>query len=40
MKSSEYSKQKEETLAYFEKAGIVLTEAEKNNVEVADFGLG
>lgn len=40
MKSSEYLKQKEETLAYFKKAGIVLTDAEKANVEVADFGLG
>jgi len=28
------------TLEYFEKAGIVLTEKEKQNIEVADFGLG
>lgn len=27
-------------LDYFEKAGIVLTEEEKRNIEVADFGLG
>jgi D-lyxose ketol-isomerase len=27
-------------LKYFEKAGIILTEQEKNNIEVADFGLG
>ncbi|MDO8685405.1 MAG: D-lyxose/D-mannose family sugar isomerase [Clostridiales bacterium] len=27
-------------LDYFEKASIVLTEEEKNNIEVADFGLG
>ncbi len=26
-------------LAYYEKAGIVLTDAEKENVELADFGL-
>jgi D-lyxose ketol-isomerase len=28
------------TLEYFGKAGIVLTELEKDNIEVADFGLG
>lgn len=27
-------------LQFFEKAGIVLTEQEKKNIEVADFGLG
>ncbi|NJD04834.1 MAG: D-lyxose/D-mannose family sugar isomerase [Ruminiclostridium sp.] len=27
-------------LDYFNRAGIILTEAEKNNIEVADFGLG
>lgn len=27
-------------LAYFEKAGIVITEEEKEGIEVADFGLG
>jgi D-lyxose ketol-isomerase len=26
--------------AYFEKAGIVLKQEEKENIEVADFGLG
>lgn len=31
---------KKRALGYFEKAGIVLTAAEKENVEVADFGLG
>lgn len=30
----------EYTLAAFERAGIVLTEEEKGNIEVADFGLG
>lgn len=29
-----------EALAYFEKAGIVLTQTEKTGIEVADFGLG
>lgn len=28
------------TLAYFDKAGIVLTEQERRNVEIADMGLG
>ena len=28
------------TLEYFKKAGIALTDDEKNNIEVADFGLG
>ncbi|HHV99297.1 MAG TPA: D-lyxose/D-mannose family sugar isomerase [Clostridiaceae bacterium] len=27
-------------IEYFEKASIVITEEEKNNIEVADFGLG
>lgn len=27
------------TLEFFEKAGIVLTDKEKANIEVADFGL-
>ena len=40
MKRQEYNEQVEKALAWFDKAGIVLTEAEKNNVEVADFGLG
>lgn len=40
MKKSEYEKQRSATLEYFEKANIVLTDAEKANVEVADFGLG
>ena len=29
----------QKALTYYEKAGIVLTEAEKQNVEIADFGL-
>lgn len=39
MKKSTYDQQVKKALAYYEKAGIVLSEAEKNNVEVADFGL-
>ena len=31
---------RKKALTYFEKAGIVFTEEEKNNIEVADFGLG
>jgi D-lyxose ketol-isomerase len=37
---SQYEAARNRTLEYFEKAGIVLTESEKANVEVADFGLG
>lgn len=40
MKQSVYQEQVKKALAYFEKANITLTETEKNNVEVADFGLG
>lgn len=38
MKRAEYNAQVEKTLKYFDKAGIALTEKEKQNVEVADFG--
>lgn len=31
---------RDKALDYFNKAGIVLTEEEKNSIEVADFGLG
>ncbi|NLB90035.1 MAG: D-lyxose/D-mannose family sugar isomerase [Clostridiales bacterium] len=34
-----YKAAREKTLAYFQEAGIVLTEKEKENIEVADFGL-
>ena len=37
---AEYEKYKNLALEYYQKAGIVLTEAEKNNIEVADLGLG
>ncbi len=40
MTKQEYNEQVTKALAYFEKAAIVLTEEEKANVEVADFGLG
>jgi D-lyxose ketol-isomerase len=35
----QYEEARKKTLEYFEKAHIVLTEEEKNNIEVADFGL-
>lgn len=31
---------RKKALEYFKKAGIILTEKEKENIEVADFGLG
>ena len=36
---SQVEEAKKKALTYFEKAGIVLTEKEKDNIEVADFGL-
>lgn len=36
----EYEKVAKRVLTYFEKAGIAITDAEKQNIEVADFGLG
>jgi D-lyxose ketol-isomerase len=40
MKRASYELQVKKALAYYEKAGIVLTEEEKRRVEVADFGIG
>lgn len=40
MKKAEYLQAADRALAMYEKAHIVLTEEEKQNVEVADFGLG
>lgn len=40
MKKEMYEQAKEKTLNYFKKAGIVLTDQEKENLEIADFGLG
>jgi D-lyxose ketol-isomerase len=37
---AEYESARQRALGYFERAGIVLTEREKEQVEVADFGLG
>ena len=39
MTRSDYNKQVEKTLKYFDNAGICLTDEEKGNIEVADFGL-
>lgn len=40
MKRTEIRKQFDTALEYYNKAGIILTDAEKENIEVADFGLG
>ena len=40
MKRTEIRKQIDTALEYYNKAGIILTDAEKENIEVADFGLG
>ena len=40
MKRNDYEKQVKAALEYYKKAGIVITQEEKDNVEVADFGLG
>ncbi|MBE5768067.1 MAG: D-lyxose/D-mannose family sugar isomerase [Clostridiales bacterium] len=39
MKRSEMNRCVEKALTYYEKANIILTDAEKANIEVADFGL-
>jgi len=36
----QYSEAQKKAIEYFKKAGIVITEKEKGNIEVADFGLG
>ncbi|MGI6113096.1 MAG: D-lyxose/D-mannose family sugar isomerase [Mahellales bacterium] len=36
----QYEQARQRALEYFKKANIVLTEREKQNIEVADFGLG
>lgn len=36
----QYEEARKKAMEYFEKAGIVLTDKEKENIEVADFGLG
>ena len=40
MKRAEMEVQVKKALEYYQKAGIVLTDYEKANIEVADFGLG
>ena len=40
MTKNVYDKARRMALEYFEKAGIILNEAEKAGIEVADFGLG
>ncbi len=40
MTRNEYNEQVKKALEYYEKANIVLTDEEKANVEVADFGMG
>ena len=40
MKRQDMEKIQAEALKYYEKAGIILTDEERTNVEVADFGLG
>ena len=40
MTKQEYKAQVDKAIAFFDKAGIVLTDEEKKNVEVADFALG
>ena len=40
MKKSVYEEMKQKALAYYQKAGIILTEEEKARIEVADFGMG
>ncbi|MFH0807088.1 MAG: hypothetical protein V2A57_01575 [Elusimicrobiota bacterium] len=37
---TEFLKTHREAIKYFSKAGIILTPAEKNSIEIADFGLG
>lgn len=40
MKKENYEQYKSFVLGYFDKAGIALTAKEKENLEIADFGLG
>lgn len=39
MKRATYEAQVKKALEYYDKAGIILSEEEKKNIEVADFGL-
>jgi D-lyxose ketol-isomerase len=39
LSKNEFENARNKALEYFQRAGIVITEEEKNNIEVADFGL-
>ena len=39
MKRAVYNELRQKAIELYEKAGIVLTEQEKDNIEVADYGL-
>lgn len=40
MKIEQYLELQKRAIEYYERANIVLTDEEKNNIEIADFGLG
>lgn len=40
MKHADYEAYVSHALTYYEKASIILTDEEKQHVEIADFGLG
>jgi len=40
MNKQTYEKQRRLALEFYEKAGIVLSDSEKDDIEIADFGLG
>lgn len=40
MTRAEFDKQVKAALAFYEKADIILTEEEKKNIEVCDYGIG
>lgn len=40
IKKADYERLRDRALAYYEKAGIVISPAEKEALEIADFGLG
>lgn len=40
MKRKEYLEARDKALAYYQQAGIILTQEEQHDLEIADFGLG
>ena len=40
MTRAEFNTQRERTLELFEKAGVIITDKEKENIEVCDFEIG